>query len=412
MGFLRRSGRRVTTALTRLFKTTAGLLAIALLTGCWSSIELNNRAFVSVMLIDQTDKGVELTLGFPLTNRLIPGQTGGSGVSATASSAQPNAYISRVGPSLEDALQKIQGDVPRQIAFGQTHSIIIGSRFAERGVEPILEFVLRNPYLKMNTNLFLVEGPVRNKVAQMSIPFERFLASVLNGYVSNRQIMSTTVKDLMYSKANGGDGLLPILGFIHNNAALAPGSPPSLTTAGAAILRNGKLVETRLKPSELSSARAILNQLKQYIYSIDSPTDGGKIGFYTTSLDMTIRPALTGEDFKIVIRCKLQAVIIASDSEIDLESKGEIRQLEQAINKIANEGFASVVAKTRQAGADVFGFALYFSVRYPREWNRIKEQWRDYYKNRLEVKIETDAMLKRSGSSVHSIREKFLNDEA
>lgn len=400
------------TAKNGLFKAAAGLLFMALLTGCWSSVELNNRAFVSVMVVDRTDEGVELTLGFPLTTRLIPGQTGGSGDSGAASSIQPTAYVSRVGSSLEDALQKIQGDVPRRITFGQAHSIIISSRFAEQGVEPILEFVVRNPYLKLNTNLFLVEGPARSKVAQASIQFERFFSSVLNGYVSNKQILSTTVKDLMFSKANGGDGLLPVLGFIHNDAALAAGSPPALATAGAAILREGKLVQTRLKPSELSSARALLSQLKQYMYSIDSPTDGKKVGFYTTSLSTTIRPAMTGERLQISILCKLQVVIIASDSEIDLENKRNLERMEEEIEKVANEGFAQVISKTRQTGADVFDLALYFSARYPREWGRIKEQWRDYYKNRLEVKIETDAMLKRSGSSVHSFRQKFLTDES
>lgn len=63
-------------ALLRLWKMTGLAAAIVFLAGCWSATELNNRAFVSVMILDSKNDEVELTLGIPLTNRLIPGQTG------------------------------------------------------------------------------------------------------------------------------------------------------------------------------------------------------------------------------------------------------------------------------------------------------------------------------------------------
>ncbi|WP_411503609.1 hypothetical protein [Brevibacillus centrosporus] len=47
------------------------------LTGCWSSVELNNRSFVRIIFLDKVNDGVEVTLSFPLANRLIPGQSGG-----------------------------------------------------------------------------------------------------------------------------------------------------------------------------------------------------------------------------------------------------------------------------------------------------------------------------------------------
>ncbi len=388
----------------RLGKIVSTCTIMGVLAGCWSSIELNNRAFVSTMIVDRTDKGLELTLNFPLTSRLIPGQTGGTG----GGNRQPIAFVTRTGATLEDALQKIQGDLPRKVSFGQTHSIIIGSRLAEHGIGPILEFVSRNPFLRLNTSLFMVEGEAKNKVAKSSVVFERFFASVLNGYIRNHQVMNTTVKDLMYSSANGGDGLLPILRFDSKDPSLHANTAPSVGTAGSAILRAGKAVKPRLSPEETSSARAILAQLKQYIYSVNSPTDGQELGFYTTSLKTEIRPFRSVDGLGILIRSYSDAGIIGSASTIDLGNQDNLQLLEQKIKQFADSSTISVVEKIKAAEADVFNFAKYVSIQYPNEWKRIKNDWRAYFKNELVVRVDSIIYLRRVGASVDSYRNKFL----
>ncbi|MFB9277004.1 Ger(x)C family spore germination protein [Cohnella cellulosilytica] len=395
-------------AYLRLGRAAAACAVLGLLAGCWSSIELNNRAFISTMIVDRTDKGLELTLNIPLTSRLIPGQTGGTG----GTNKQPVAFVTRTGATLEEALQKIQGDLPRKISFGQTHSIIVGSRLAEQGIAPILEFVSRNPYLRLNTSLFMVEGQAKEKVAKSPVVFERFFASVLNGYIRNHQVLNTTVKDLMYSSANGGDGLLPILRFDGKDASLPADTPPSVGTAGAAILLAGKVVKPRLNPDETSSARAILAQLKQYTYSVKSPTDGQEMGFYTTSLRTEIHPFRSGGRLGILIRSYSDAGIIGSDSTIDLSKQDNIRLLQREIKKFADSSTISVVEKIKTSEADVFNFARYVSVQYPKEWNRIRNDWRAYFKNDLDVRIDSIILLRRVGASTDSYRDKFLKGAA
>ncbi|MEK0316548.1 Ger(x)C family spore germination protein [Cohnella sp. 56] len=386
----------------------AGLLAAAALAlplaGCWSSNELNNRAFVSVIVVDRTDEGIELTLGIPLTNRLIPGQTGGTG---GGGNQRPTAFVTRSGVSLEDALQKIQGDIPRRVAFGQTHSIVMGERFVREGIEPVLEFVARNPFLRLNTNLFMVNGLAKSKVADMPDSFERFFVTVLNGYVRNHQILSTTVKDLMFDKANGGDGALPILRF--DGAMPKSGAGPSVGTSGCVLLRKGKLAAL-LTPEEASAVRVVTGQLKQYTYSIQSPTDGRNIGFYTTSFHMEIKPYRTKSGLGIFVRSTSHVGIIASDSTIDLNKPANIERLEQEIKLMADKTVQRVLEQSKAAETDAFNFARYISVQYPREWKKIKGNWRAYYKDRLEVNVDSVIQLRRVGSSTESLRTSFLDD--
>ncbi|EST53929.1 hypothetical protein T458_21350 [Brevibacillus panacihumi W25] len=55
------------------------VLPLLFLGGCWSSVEINDRAFVRMMVLDKSEEGIELTLSLPLPSRLIPGQSGGTG---------------------------------------------------------------------------------------------------------------------------------------------------------------------------------------------------------------------------------------------------------------------------------------------------------------------------------------------
>lgn len=390
-----------------LLKAGTALLLLLPLAGCWSAVELNNRVFVSSLIIDRDGDGIELTIGFPLPNQLIPGQTGGSG-----GSSQPSAFISRTGDSLEDALQKIQGDLSRQLSFGQTQSIIIGTTYARQGIDDLLEFVVRHPYLRLNSNLFLVEGSAKEKVALSPVLIERFLLSVLNGYVRNNQVLNTTVKDLMIMRENGGDRIIPILSFKHNYTLSTKEQHPTVGTGGSGIIRNGKLITPFLTPEETSSVRSLMTQLSQYIYSVPSPSDGKKIGLYSNSIRTDIKPVMDGGEFAMHIHSVIDAGIIASDSSLDLKQTENLILIEEVIEKKSMEALGGIVAKTQRAGADVFGFAQRIEAKYPRKWASIRDHWRQYYKDKLKVNVTVQVNLKTTGSSSQAFNNQFKDNQS
>lgn len=389
----------------RLLAAIALIAALPALSGCWSSIELNNRAFVSIMMVDQVDDGIELSLSFPLPNRLIPGQVGGSG--SGDGSKEPVAFISRTGKSLEETIQKIQGDLSRKLSFGQTHSVIVGSRFAEEGIEPMLEFVSRNPFLRLNSSLFLVESPIKKKVSQAPVYFERFFASVLNGYLRNRQVLNTTIKDLMILDEAGGDGLIPILTFTRDNVAQS-NAPPAVGTGGSVVFRAGKATKVFLSAEETSAARSLLSQLPQYVYSLPSPTDGKKIGFYSTAVRTRIHPVLKNERLMLHVQSLSKANVIGSDSLIDMQNVKHLQQMQDAIAKASDDSLRDVIVKSQQAKADIFHFGQIVEARYPKYWNSIRSDWRTYYAEQLEVDVSSNVSLKRVGSTTRSFRDKYL----
>jgi len=384
-------------------KLTISLLLLMMLTGCWSSEELNDQAFIGVLIIDRNDDGIEVTFGVPLTTNLASGETSGS-----ASGGEVFGYFSRTAPTLEEAMQKVQGDLSRRANIGQNRNIVVGRRFAEEGITPVLELAARNPNIRMNTNMFLVDGYAKDEVAKATVTSERFFISLLNKYVEHRTALQTTIKDFMLSKASGGDGLLPIINFSDNTEGAMVGKSSTVGTGGAAIIKKGKLVEPILTPDQTSAAQSIRNQLGNYFFSIESPTENGWIGLYSTSVDVKTKIVKKENKYHIVIKPTSEVEAIGNNSTMNFAIYEDVKKLEDSIDQFSDQLHADTMHVIQQTGADVFHFDRYMMVKYPQDWRKIKDHWREYYRDQLAIDIDSDIRIRRKGSTVRSFKSQFI----
>jgi spore germination protein KC len=374
-----------------------------LLSGCYSSIELNNRAFVSIVIIDKKDNGIDLTLGFPLTSKLIPGQP----PSGSGELSKNFTFITQYGDTIEDAFQEIQSDVSRRITFRQAHNIIVGSDYAKRGIGEVLEFAARNPYMRLNNNIFMIEGNAREQLAQAPIFFERFPVTVLESYIENSNLIDVTVRDFLLSTASGGDSLVPVLNFEKRNSLSDPKIAPSLGTGKSAIFRKGKYIPPILGIDETRGALVALSQLKDLMVSVDSPTDGKKVGLIFQSLQTKIKPVFNNNKLTINISTQGEANVISSDSNINLHDKKALIELKQTLQELGTNSTTKLMKKTQSVGSDVLGIGDYVAAKYPKKWTEIEKNWRNYFKNEVDFNIQVLINIKRSGSTSEALKKKF-----
>lgn len=386
-------------------RLAVSLFFLVILTGCWSSLELNDQAFVGVLIIDRNDEGVEVTYGVPLTTNLTSGDSSGS-----APGDQVFGYFSRTAPTLEEAIQKVQGDLSRRVNIGQNRNIVIGRRFAESDITPVLELAARNPYIRLNTNMYLIDGYAKEEVAKASVVFERFFISILNKYIQNRTVIQTTIKDFMLSKSSGGDGILPILNFSGASEGAIVGQPSTISTGGAAIIKKGKLVEPILTPDQASAAQSIRNQLGQYYYSVDSPADDGWIGLYSSSVDVQIKAEKQHNQYHIVVKPTSEVEAIGNNSKMNFTIYEDVKKLEETVEQYSDKLLVSAMDVIQQTGADVFHFDRYMMMKYPKEWNKIKDHWREYYRDQLVIDFESIIHIRRKGSTVRSFENQFIEN--
>lgn len=373
---------------------------LACICGCWSSKELNNRGFTFVMLVDETEEGkVQLTLGFPLPIRMIPGQAGGG----SGQTGQPSTFITRSADNISQAFRAIQSDISRSISFGQTRSIVIGQRLAEKGIDSILEFVNRQPAFHLSANLFVLEGEVIN-IKKTPLIFERFLSDILNSFIARHVTLDTTAKDFMMAEYLGGDILLPLLKMNPHPEGEEESSENTgwLASGGAAVMSGGKMSKVQLSAKELRGALWISSQIDSSIVSIPSPTDGKEISVVAQGIGSKIRPKL--KDGKLLFQIKSQATgyVLSSQSEVDLRDPKQLSLIQSTLEQDIVKRLTEVIEKTRAAKSDAFLMSQYLSWRYPKIWDRMKEGWREFYASELPVEITVDFQLNQTGGMYRS----------
>ncbi|WP_127531630.1 Ger(x)C family spore germination protein [Paenibacillus kobensis] len=379
-------------------KCVFGLLSLLFLTGCWSSIELNDRAFVRMAVLDKTQSGLELSLDFTLPSRLIPGSAGGGG---GEQAGKPYTYISNTGKDFGEAYRKIQSDLSRKISFGQTRAIIIGRQLAEEGIEPILDFLAREPTIHMNAYLFVTPGKAK-EIEKISAIMERFPTDILVGYANSRVTVDTTIKDFLMLNYTGGDIILPILKFGRTRIESEKEKEQTwMGTSGAAIFKQGKMVGT-LNTSEMRGGLWILGKLKDAEISVPSPTDGKDISFMIKNLHTHIIPKVREDQVEIFIKCKAEAEVLSSNSNINLLDSKQLNKLGKSLDMKVNERMIRTIDKTKKVQSDPFRIGEYIDWNYPGKWKNMKPRWRALYSS-IKVEMQTSIKVKQVGTYRHDV---------
>lgn len=380
------------------------LLPILILSGCWSSTELNNRAFPTIMTVDLLeDESLEVALDFPLPNRMIPSQTGGSNNGA----GEPFTFISRKGRKLGEILRDIQLDATRDIYFGQTRVVVFGRRLAMQGIDPVIDLISRQPDFHISANLFVTDQEVE-AIRKTPTVSERFVSTILTKFIDDKLTLNTTVKEFLMAKPRSADILIPRIGFrkLEEIEVITPGKNYWVSSEGAVMMSNGKMIADRhLNNEELRGALWITSQADSAIASIKSPTDQREITIKINNIRTKIEPKLKNNQIAFQIKSTGNAYLFSSDSNLDIKDTEAINQLQNTFNKDLESLMHKAIETTKQARCDAFRFSDYLDWKYPKIWKNMQGQWDEYYANTLPVDIDVDITINRMGTFYQSTQQ-------
>lgn len=369
------------------------------LTGCWSSVELNNRNFVRIIFLDKVNDGVEVTLSFPLANRLIPGQSGGTG----ELTGKPYTTVTKTGHDIGEAYRLIQSDLSRRITFGQTSVVVIGKEFAKAGISQVLEFISREPRFHINTNLYIAPGKAK-EITTFPVIFERFPVDILLAYSKELVTLDTTAKDCLAASYYGGDMIIPML---RTETKTIPSEKKQeqhwLGTDGVAIFKEGKLVDT-ITAYEMRGAMWILGKMRDAEITVNSPTDGKSLDFMINQSHSKIKPITEGNQITMHIHCKADASLISSQSNIPLQEPAQIKKLEDSLEELVKIRIMKAIESSQKVGADVFQFGSYLDWYVPSVWKEVAPRWRKVYRENVKIAPHVEITIKRLGTTKNPIR--------
>jgi spore germination protein KC len=374
------------------------LLLLLPLTGCWSRVEINNRVFVTGMYVDKAENGgVELTLAFPLPNRLTSGQSGGG-----SPKGDPYTSISKQGRNLAEAFEKIQSDLSKLVGWGNTHIIVVGKEYAEQGIVPILEFVTREPSFRLKTYIFMAPRKAK-EVAEIKAILERFPQEIIRKYARGRITLDTTVKDCLIAQNFGGDMAIPILKI--GKRTMKSEENPVVTWVGnddIALFRNASLVKGSPHVDRLG-VKWLKNRMLNSILTVSSPTDGKLMSFFVSRTETRIKPVWSTDFFTFRVKVNAQFMLISSDSLIDMSSAAEIKKVESVLEKDIRNLMEGAFNESKKLGADTYQLGEYLKIYYPSKWKIIKTDWEQEYKSKAKLEAIIDAKVRRIGAEKKTI---------
>jgi spore germination protein KC len=372
-------------------------LVVSLVTGCWSHIEINDRAFVTAMFVDLGEKGeVQLTLGFPLTNRLVPSSAGG------ISSGNVYTTVTKSGVNLAEAYRKIQAELPRRVTLGTTRLAIIGRKYAEHGILPLLEFMTRQPAIQLKTYMFVAENTAL-ETSKLTPAFERFPSEVIREFANQRMTVNTTLRDFLMAYQKGGDTMAAMLTADERELLSEKGKKGIwVGTSGAALFHRDRMVG-EIGPFETRGAMWITDRIRSSVVTVFSPTDGKPISILINRATVQIKPKFEKDNIVFQIKVKASDEIASSDSNMDIKDPSRIGQLERMVGDLVAARMQKAFAATKTTGSDAFQLAEYVDIYNPKRWKALKPGWHDYYREHVRLDIRTKISINRSGSERNPI---------
>lgn len=355
------------------------------LSGCWSSTEITDVAFLAGAAIEKVGKEYKVTYQV-----LIPEKV---------TKQDPKGYImiSSNGPTIQEATRRLVMGLKRQLILSQTRAIIVSPEIAKENINEVLDFGYRSQQFRLNTYIYIAEEPA--KILGITSPLDSVSAFGLSiGTDTIKAVVSempaTTYEQYMeQSMATQGCGCSYV-----NLLRIHQEDEPSQTHVeinGVGIIKNGKLVKEVYPFEEQRGLLWFNDEVQNGIISVHLDKEN-MIAIEIVEASTKIIPRLNKEQLSIDVEVKAKGNIneITSYKEIDQK---EFAKIETDFARQIKSEMESILKVMREEPiTDALGIGLAVYREYPQYWREIEEDWEEIFKG-LEINIDVDTEIKNIG---------------
>ncbi|RFU66694.1 Ger(x)C family spore germination protein [Peribacillus glennii] len=382
------------------------------LTGCWDSDEIDERAVVLAISIDKAvgekeeikiaHKGkmsdladqpvIRLSAQIALPGRIPLGpETGGGG----GSEQSPVWVVSVTGHTIDEAMLNLQQEVADEIFLGHLRVIVVSEEIARIGVNRFTDYLKRNPEIRRTAWMVVSKGKA-DRFMQMAPKLERvpalYLSTVLDDAIDLGKFPSDFIgKFWSILSSNAQDAFLPYLDIKNKE---------NVQIKGLAYFKGNKMIGTT-NPLEIGLFMGIIGEERGgYGTFVDSPEIDGFLLVRAMKRDAKIKTSLKNGRPHVRIILHYEAMI--SENEVDKNAKKPlnpkaINSVEGKFSKGVEKKVKQLIKKTQKDESDIYGFGDHFRAKHPEYWKskvRKLEDWHEQYKNMtVQVDCKTNIRL-------------------
>ncbi|EJR28583.1 MULTISPECIES: Ger(x)C family spore germination protein [Bacillus cereus group] len=387
------------------------LIPPLILTGCWSSNELNTIAINLAIGIDKV--GNEYLVSCQIVNPSeVAGQKGGSG-------RTPVILLQGRGSNISEVMRKITALSPRKIHWAHIRMLIINEQVAKDGISKILDVLLRNTDVRPDFYIAISKNEKAQDILKILTPLDKIPANrIFSALEVSHKYWAPTVTvtiDDLTSKLMS-EGIHPVI--------------TGIITIGKA--KSGEKLENVQRIHQSASLKLTGNAVfnKDRLVGWLNTNQSKGYSYLTNNIHETIGTIRCSKNKKVVIEIERSRTKIASKVidkrpviNVELSIKANIAEIQcdnintndlkviHQLEKVSEKKITRLLRETlnvaqKKYKVDIFGFGESIHRTNPRYWHQVKNNWDEKFVN-LPVNIKVDVEIENSSLSKNSFIDKM-----
>lgn len=379
-------------------------LLIPILSGCWDSQEIEQRATVLAIGIDaakpEDEKEPEISHlrnKFPIPTEdmikltvqiAVPGRIP-LGPEVPGGTEKPVLIISVIGHTLEDALHNLQQQVADEVFLGHLRIIVLNEEIAKKGTQQFNDFLRRNPEIRRTASLVVAKESASTYM-KLAPELERVPSLYLADMVDNLARLGKFPPHFigLYWTLLSSKGQDPVLPYL----SLKKGS--NIELSGMAYFQEDRMVG-KTTPLEIGVYMSIIGVNKGgYSAFVSVPGTDEVVLVRAVSRKTKINVSIKNGKPHVDIKVRYESEIDEKHSpSISLSDSKIIDKIGSEASKDTAKSIRSLIAKTQEVRSDIYGFGEHFRGKLPKYWQakvKTKEKWEEIFQElTYDVQVET-----------------------
>lgn len=374
------------------------LLAAVLFSSFGNSMNITERALVHAMGIDPGENG-----GFKVTMQVF--KTSGAGSDTPVDVSQPNVEIIKgEGETISSAIEDARNQMGKDIFLGHLQLICFNPEIDFSNPDELFQFALKDKNIYLGVDLCLSETTAEEIMnAQMTrgTTSAEAIKQIIEMNIKNSSTIKCEIIDMMSTINAPQNILIPVLSVQQEEqggqsggqeqggqsggqeqggqsggqeqGGQSGGQPPQIVVTSTAVIKDGKVLDTRLNAEQASGVAWLTRQAKQS--SLVVSYNGELVNVRLTKDKSSV--TIENRDGRVIYKTKL--VLLAHTTK-DINSPKESAEMEEDVKRRMQEILNSAQQTAfYDSGADVFGIWKLLRHKYPRDYLKYKDDLQQIY---------------------------------
>jgi len=388
------------------------ILNIFIISGCWDRTELEDLGVVTAVGIEQGNSGKIRVIVQTINTSALSKIGGGRGVEFEK--GYRNSVIE--GDTFADAINKLTTITATKRSFSHNNLFIISEDLArQRGVQDILDFLERDPQIRLDAwvivgrgslvNLLDVPGRITGSVGGRLTDILKFhnesstyaplkLEEFIRLFESKCCQPYTAVVEIQPNASvptDKGHGILD---------GNVPEPLNNTTINGTALFKKDKMAGW-LNDTESRGLLLLRGEAKRGNITFQVPgKEPKKVTTKLIQAKSKLEPVIKDGQIYITAKVAVESYILDNQAGINPGNPGELVKAEAAQGREVKRQIETALKKAQeQYQLDVFGFGEAVHRKYPQEWKQMEKNWPELFPA-VKVKVQVKSLIQHTSLTI------------